>query len=107
MPPHGIGWIRTRHAIGPIILHVLPPASYTVQANDQSGHGRHARYQVHRPVSPASCRRTVLLTGRIPGKALAAQALRGSGQHGLPPVLVWQGMRVAEGANAQAGGATP
>ncbi len=45
----------------------------------------------------------MLLTGRIPGKALAAQALRGSGQHGLPPVLVWQGMLVAESATRQAG----
>src|SRR5258708_3941577 len=97
VPNDGIGLIRTRHAIGPVILHVLPPASKAIQANDQGGHGRHAGHQVHRPVLPASPGSTLLLTGSMPGETLAAQVLRGSRQHHLPPVLVGQRVRVAQG----------
>ena len=100
---HGIGLIRPRHAIGPIVLHVLPPASQAVQADDQGGHGRHAGHQVHRPVLAASPGRMVLLTGRIPGETLAAQVLWGSRQHGLPPVLAGQRVLVAHGAAWWAG----
>src|SRR5258708_35665315 len=95
---HGIGLIRPRHAIGPIVLHVLPPASDTVQADDQGGHGRHARHQVHRPVPAASPGSTRLWTGSVAGETLAAQALWGRWQHGLAPVLVWQGMSIGPGA---------
>src|SRR5216683_85958 len=52
---------------------------------------------------PASCGRALLLTGSIPDETLAAQALRGSGQHGLPPVLVGQRVLVAHGAAWGAG----
>ena len=103
MPNHGIGLIHPRHAIDPIVLHVLPPASQAVQANDQGSHGCHAGHQVHRPVLPASCGRALLLTGRMPGETLAAQLLRGSRQHGLPPVLVRQRVLVAHGAAWGAG----
>src|SRR5260370_9592740 len=89
MSNDSIGLVRTRHTIGPVILHVLPPASQAVQANDQGGHGRHAGHQVHRPALPAPCGRVLLLTRRIPGETLAAQALPEGGPHGLPPVLVW------------------
>src|SRR5258708_17671508 len=103
VPNDGIGLIRTRHAIGPVILHVLPPASKAIQANDQGGHGRHAGHQVHRPGLPASPGSTLLLTGSMPGEMLAAQLLRRSRQHHLPPVLVGQRMLVAHGAAWWAG----
>src|SRR5258708_2436709 len=98
-----IGLVRPRHAIGPIILHVLPPASHAAQANDQGGHGCHAGHQVHRPVFTASPGSTLLLIGSIPSETLAAQALRGSGQHHLPPVLRGPRMLVAHGAAWGAG----
>src|SRR5258707_6691343 len=103
MSHHGIGLIRPRHAIGPIVLHVLPPASQAIQADDQGGHGRHAGHQVHRPVPVPSCGRALLLTGSIPGETLAAQALWGSRQHGLTQVLVWQRVLVAHGTAWDAG----
>src|SRR5260221_14052637 len=98
MSNDSIGLVRPRHAIGPVILHVLPPASQTVQANDQGGHGCHAGHQVHRPVLTASCRRVLLVARSIASETLAAQVLWGSGQHGLSPVLVRQGVLVAHGA---------
>src|SRR5258707_5456713 len=100
MAYHGIGLIRPRHAIRPVVLHVLPPAAQAVQADDQGGHGRHARHQVHRPVLPASPGSMRLWTGSLPGKALA---LWGSREHGLPPVLVWQRILVAHSAAWGAG----
>src|SRR5215469_13677389 len=103
MAYHGIDLIRPRHAIGPIVLHVLPPASQAVQANDRSGHRRHAGHQVHRPVLVASCGRTLLVARSIASETLAAQVLWGSGQHGLSPVLVRQGVLVAHGAAWWAG----
>src|SRR5260221_14262387 len=103
VPNHSISLIRPRHAIGPVILHVLPPAAQAVQADDQGSHGRHARHQVHRPVFATSPGSALLLIGSIPGEALAAQVLRGSGEHGLPPVLVWQGVLGAQGAAWWAG----
>src|SRR5260370_13396566 len=103
MSHHGIGLVRPRHAIGPIILHVLPPASQAVQADDQGSHGRHAGHQIHGPVLPASCGRTVRLIGSMPGETLAAQALRGSRQDRLPPELHWPRMLVAHGAAWWAG----
>ncbi len=50
--------------------------------------------------SPGSTR---LWTGSVAGETLAAQALWGSGQHGLSPVLVWQGMLIVHGATWRAG----
>src|SRR5258708_30301941 len=98
VPNDGMGLIRTRHAIGPVILHVLPPASQAIKASDQGGHGRHAGHQLPRPVLRASPGSTLLLTGSMPGETLAAQVLRGSRQHHRPPVLVGQRVLVAHGA---------
>src|SRR5260221_10147478 len=100
---HGIGLVRPRHAIGPVILQVLPPAAQAVQANDQGRHGCHAGHQVHRPVLTASPGSTLPLTGHMPGETLAAQLLWGSWEHGLPPVLMWQRVLVAHGAAWWAG----
>src|SRR5258708_35029572 len=104
VPNHGIGLIGTRIAIRPVVLYVLPPASQAVQADDQGSHGCHARHQVHRPQPATSPGRTRLSgSRRLSGETLAAQLLRGSGQHGLSPVLVWQRMLVAHGAAWWAG----
>src|SRR5260221_4514135 len=103
MSNDGIGFIRRGLAIHRAVLHPLPPASQAVPTDDQGGHGRHAGHQVHRPVPATSCGRTLLLTRRRPGETLAAQALRGSGQHSLPPVLVGQRILVAYGAAWWAG----
>src|SRR5260221_6608867 len=103
VPNDSISLIRPRHAMGPTVLPVFPPAPRPVQADDQGGHGRHARHQVHRPVPAASPGSTRLWTGSVAGETLAAQALWGSGQHGLSPVLVWQGMLIVHGATWRAG----
>src|SRR5258708_4411754 len=103
MTNDSIGLIRPRYAIGPIVLHVLPPASQAVQADDQGGHGRHAGHQVHGPVPAPSPGRARLLVRSVAGETLAAQLLWGSGQHCLPPVLRGQTVLVAQGAAWGAG----
>src|SRR5260221_8053220 len=103
VPTHSISLIRPRHAIRPVILHVLPPAAQAIQADDQGSHGRHTGHQVDRPMLTASCGRALLLTGSLPGETLAAQALRGSRQYGLPPILVGQRVLVADTAAWWAG----
>jgi hypothetical protein len=99
----GIGLVRPGIAIRPAVLHPLPPTADTVQADEQSSHSRHAGHQVHRPVPAPSPGRARLLSGSLPGKALAAQVLWGSREHGLPPVLMRQRMLVADTAAWWAG----
>src|SRR5260370_2272248 len=104
MCPTNSSVIRRRGiAMGPVFLNLCPPASKVEQADDQGRHGCHTGHQIHRPVLPASCGRVLLLTRRIPGETLAAQALRGSRQHGLPPVLRRPRVLVAHGAAWRAG----
>src|SRR5260370_29037340 len=90
-------------AMGLAVCRVCALVARVIQADDQGGHGRDAGHQVHRPVPVPSCGRALLLTGSIPGETLAAQALWGSRQHGLPPVLVWQRVLVAHGTAWDAG----